>query len=93
MSPLTWTGKQLGLFWLGAVALAALLVGLGSLSWPRGPWKFFWLLPYPSRWEVAWHLVRAAFTQRPLEATGLIAVPLLATATTVVWIMARLWRR
>ena len=96
MSPLSWTGKQLALFWLAAAFTAAALVALGAVIAP-GPAKFFWLLPAPAgplgalrlAADLVWRLLRV----RPFETTALVIVPSAALAVTAAWALARLFGR
>ena len=65
--------QQLVVVWLGAVLLAALLLRFE----PRRPYKFFWLIPYPS-WRTITPMILQFFRLRPLSATAVIGVPLAA---------------
>jgi hypothetical protein len=96
VSPLSWTGKQLALFWLAAAFASATLVALGAVLMPE-PHKFFWLLPAPSgplgaarlAIDVVWHF----FSVRPFETTALVGVPAAALAVTIAWALARVFGR
>ena len=62
--------KQLAVVWLGAVLLSSLLLRLEL----RRPYKFFWLIPYPS-WRTVTSMIVQFFRRRPLSATAVIGVP------------------
>jgi formate-dependent nitrite reductase membrane component NrfD len=76
---------QLLWLWLGAVLLAALLLAIDL----QRPWKFFWLIPYPNP-----RLLLAAavgfFRIRPLSATAVVGVPVVAILLTLGLCIARL---
>ena len=59
--------------WLGALLLSAVLLRLDL----RRPYKFFWLIPYPS-WRTVTPMVMQFFRLRPLSATAVIGVPVAA---------------
>jgi hypothetical protein len=65
--------QQLAGVWLGAVLLSALLLRLDL----RRPYKFFWLIPYPS-WRTITPMVVQFFRVRPVSATAVIGIPVAA---------------
>ena len=65
--------QQLAVVWLGAVLLSALILRLEL----RRPYKFFWLIPYPS-WRTVTPMIVQFFRLRPLSATAVIGVPVAA---------------
>jgi hypothetical protein len=95
-SPLSWTIRQLALFWLAAALTSAALLGAGALLMP-GPWKFWWLLPYRSgvlgAVRLAADVVASLFRERPFETTAVVGVPAVAFSVTAAWCAARLLRR
>ena len=60
------------------MSLAVLLLWLDS----RDPYKFFWLIPYPS-WRAWGPVVLELFRTRPLVATAVIAIPSVAIMATL----------
>ena len=79
--------QQLLILWTGAFALSAALIALDA--WRSGPYKFFWLLPYPN-WRLVLAAVRGAFRAKPLLATGVLLVPTLAALATFALVGIRL---
>jgi hypothetical protein len=77
--------------WLVCALSIWLLFVLGRV---QGPYKFFWLLPYPP-WSprIMAQLVSAAFTMRPLEATALLIVAPLTLLLSGLWLAVRLSSR
>ena len=65
--------QQLVVVWLCAVLLSALLLRFDL----RRPYKFFWLIPYPT-WRTAIPIVVQFFRLRPLSATAVLGVPVAA---------------
>ena len=47
-SPSAWTAGEVGLLWLAAGLLGAILVALGARFHRSPPLKFFWLFPPPT---------------------------------------------
>ena len=78
---------QLAVLWAAAVSLAVLLLWIDS----RDPYKFFWLMPYPS-WRAWGPIIPELFRARPLAATAVIAIPTVAIVTTLGLWVARLPR-
>ena len=70
--------QQLLLVWAGAVLLSALLLRFEL----RCPYKFFWLIPYPS-WRTVTPMVVQFFRLRPLSATAVIGVPVAALSASL----------
>ena len=69
---------QLAVVWGTAVLLAFVLLWLDS----REPYKFFWLIPYPS-WRAWAPVIPELFRTRPLIATAVIAVPVVTMLVTL----------
>ena len=82
----------LAVVWIAGVSLSALLLWIDL----RRPWKFFWLLPYPT-WRTvvptAVQLVAQLFAQRPLAAIAVVVIPLATLAATVALFVAALRHR
>jgi hypothetical protein len=91
MSPLAWNFRQLVGFWIAALGCSVVLVVLGGWLRPR-PAKVFWVLPARSMTHGFWLAAVAFFRARPLEATALVALPLLAAGVTLAWLAGRLVR-
>jgi hypothetical protein len=65
--------------WLCAVLLSALLLRFDL----RRPYKFFWLIPYPS-WRTVTPSVLQFFRLRPLSATAVVGIPVAALLLSLV---------
>ena len=88
MSPLSWTFRQLMVFWAGAAVIAAVLWKIGGQLQP-GPWKFFWLLPARNPAHGLWLASCAFFVTRPFEAVAVLVVPAATLVVTALWIIGR----
>jgi hypothetical protein len=75
------------MLWAGAIALSAALIAFDA--WRSGPYKLFWLIPYPN-WRLVWAAVVSAFRTKPLLAAALLLVPTLATLATFALVGIRL---
>ena len=73
--------------WAGAVLLSALLPRFEL----RRPYKFVWLIPDPS-WRTITPMVVQFFRLRPLSATAVIGVPVVALIVSLVLVGAALTR-
>ena len=67
MSLAAWSTRHLGLLWLGALALAGVLLGAEWLRWAGRP-AFFWLLPHPGSPRAAALLARGLVAAAPFAA-------------------------
>jgi hypothetical protein len=78
-----------------AVWSLSLLVAAGIVWFEtRQPYRFFWLLPYPT-WRSVWPVVIELFRLRPLLAFAVIGIPVLAAIVTLALCLAHLaplWR-
>ena len=92
MSPLSWTLRQLLIFWLGALGVATFLRTIDRHRHP-GPGQFFWLLPARNLAHGLWLATRAIFRVRPLEVFAILAVPLATLLVTGVWAVGRILQR
>ena len=79
--------RQVLVLWTTAVVLSAALIALDV--WRSGPYKFFWLIPYPNL-RLIWPMVVNAFRAKPLLVTGGLFVPVLAVLGTLALVSARL---
>jgi hypothetical protein len=77
--------QQLAFLWLSAIIVAALLLLIDL----RQPYKFFWLIPYPN-WRFVWTGVLELFRVRPLAATAILAIPMVALVGTIGLCLAKL---
>ena len=77
--------QPLAVLW-SATALAASILIWADL---RRPFKFLGIIPYPPSAPVVWELGVTAFRTRPVLATGVVAVPVLALMATVALCVAR----
>lgn len=86
--------KQLVVVWAGALALAVTL--LVADLWFARPREYFWLLPYPTRIRDVLGLAGQIFRARPLTASAIVGVPVVAVLTSValvtVWVVRSLSR-
>ena len=78
---------QLVILWAGTILLSATLIGIDFLR--AGPYRFFWLIPYPN-WRLVSSALVSAFRAKPLLATAGLLIPALAILATVVLVSARL---
>jgi hypothetical protein len=81
--------RQLLILWTSAITLSLALIALDALL--SGPYKFFWLIPYPNL-RLLWAAVAGVFRAKPLLATGVLLVPTLAALATIALVGIRLAR-
>ena len=91
MIALRWRFRHVGLLWLAVLGAAALLVGVQSV--PHG--ELLLVVPRNalSSPQTAYWSVRGLFGVAPLQAVGMLVLPALAAAATLVWALARLYER
>ena len=90
-APLSWTFRQLAVFWVAAILIAVILWMIGARLQP-GPWKFLWLIPARNPAYVLWLVTREFFRIRPFQAAAIVAVPFATIIVTATWVVGRLAR-
>ena len=86
MTTSRWQLRHVGLLWLAVLGAAVLLVVAQSV--PRG--ELFLLVP---QGVAAYRSVGILFDIAPLQAVGMLVLPALAAAATLLWALARLFGR
>ena len=77
--------QQLLLLWGAALLIASVLLWAET----RQPYKFYWLVPYPS-WRAWAPIIGELVPVRPLLAMALVGIPAVATLASLALCLARL---